>query len=136
MTLKINAANDLLVHRPPFQLRSLTVPMRWEVSRRHPYYLLAWECARDHHRRVPCDDEVDSRLRELALVHLAAIGVSGEPPDPGSRFSEIESKQLQPAWLSGAVHPITLRGLTALLIAALPQDVLGELSDLFLQASS
>jgi hypothetical protein len=110
--------------------------MRWEVSRRHPYYLLAWERAWDHHRRVACANEFDLRQRQLAIAHLAAIGVSGEPPDPTSSFSELESRQLLPAWLSGAVHPITLRGLAALLIAALPQDVLGELSDLFLQASS
>jgi len=130
-----DAAKDFLVHRPLFQLRSLPVPMRWEVSRRHPYYLLAWERARDHHRRVACADEFDLCLRQMALAHLAAIGVSGEPVDPASSFSELESNQLQPAWLSGAVHPVSLRGLTALLITALPQDVLGELSDLFLQAS-
>jgi hypothetical protein len=46
-----DAANDILVNRPPFQLRSLPVPVRWEVSRRHPYYLLAWERAGDHHGR-------------------------------------------------------------------------------------
>ena len=109
--------------------------MRWEVSRRHPYYLLAWERAWDHHRRVACTNEFDLRQRQLAIAHLAAIGVSGEPFDPASSFSELESGQLLPAWLSGAVHPITLRGLAALLIATLPQDVLGELSDLFLQAS-
>ncbi len=136
MPANSDAANDLFVHRPLFQLRSLPIPMRWEVSRRHPYYLLAWERARDHHRRVACADEFDLRLRQLALAHLAAIGVSGEPPDPASSYSAIESNELQPAWLSGAVHPITMRGLAALLIAALPQDVLGELSDLFLLASS
>jgi hypothetical protein len=130
------AANDLLVHRPLFQLRSLPVPVRWDVSRRHPYYLLAWERARDHYRRVACANELDLCLRQLAIAHLEAIGVSGEPPDPASAFSELESNQLQPAWLSGAVHPITMRGLAALLITALPADVLGELSDLFLQASS
>jgi hypothetical protein len=109
--------------------------MRWEVTRRHPYYLISWKLARDAHQEVSTTEELEKLMRQLALAHLSAIGVSGEPPDPATPFSELGAEKINLGWLSGAVHPITMRGLASLLMAVLPQDLLFELSGLFLQAS-
>ena len=34
-----------IVARPLFQLRSLPIRFRWEVTRRHPYYQVWWKAA-------------------------------------------------------------------------------------------
>jgi hypothetical protein len=66
---------------------------------------------------------------------LAQIGVSGRPPDPASDFNKLGENELQSAWLSGAVQPITLRGIAGLLMAALPKTSLCALSVLMFEAS-
>jgi hypothetical protein len=64
------------------------------------------------------------------------IGVSGEPPDPATEFATLDSGSLKSAWLSGAIHPISLRGLVGLLLAFLPKETLGDIGSLFTNASS
>ena len=115
-----------IVPRPPFQLRSLPIQYRWEVTRRHPYYQCFWLIARAHHRQEPLAHEAEKYFRHLAVAILAMIGVSGEPPHPATEFTDLGEADLQPGWLSGAVHPITLRGIVGLLIAALPKETLGH----------
>jgi hypothetical protein len=105
--------------RPLFQLRSLPIPMRWEVTRRHSYYQIFWKSAAAHYQGRPASSEVEEFLRQAAVTCLAAIGVTAEPPDPAREYGELESAGLEAAWLSGAVHPISLRGMAALLIASL-----------------
>lgn len=123
-----------LVRRPRYQLRSLPVPYRWEATRRHPYYLMSWRRAQAHYRQDETHDPVEPLLRLFAIIHLAAIGVSDLPPDPGTEFDQLESENLNPAWLSGAIHPISLRGLANLLIAALPKETLTHVGMLLVEA--
>jgi hypothetical protein len=63
------------------------------------------------------------------------IGVVGDPPDPATPFSDLDEDELKAAWLSGAIHPISLRGLVAISLSALPKATLGQLGLLFLEAS-
>ena len=63
------------------------------------------------------------------------IGVNGEPHDPSTPFSNLGESELNKAWLSGAVHPITLRGMAGLLLATLPKDTLGKLGSYFIEAA-
>jgi len=84
---------------------------------------------------MPCSDEGEAFLRQLALIHLGAIGVSGEPPDPEVAFAELDADKLHAAWLSGAVQPISIRGLAAGLLARLSQEASLFLVDLFLLTS-
>ena len=123
------------VARPQFQLRSLPIPTRWEVTRRHPYYLMFWETARRHIRGEFIENSVESLMGQAACAFLATIGVSGEPIDPGTSFEDLGKDELHNAWMSGAVHPITCRGLVGLLLAALPKETLGKLGDILKQAS-
>lgn len=114
-----------VICRPPFQLRALPILYRWEVTRRHPYYQDWWKTARSHHQNEPVRHPAEPYFRQAAVAILAAIGVSGAPPDPMTEFGELESENLNPAWVSGCVHPITLRGIAAILVAGLPKETLG-----------
>ena len=120
--------------RPAFQLRALPFRYRWEVSRRHPYYQDWWRFAKAHHRQDPVTDERELLLRPSAVAILGSIGVAGEPPDPATEFEQLDSAALNAGWLSGAVHPMTLRGMAALLIAALPRDIVGLVGLRFMTA--
>ena len=121
--------------RPLFQLRSLSIKMRWEVTRRHPHYQKLWKYSAAFHQNEPSStDEFEQLRRDAAVKILAGIGVSGEPPNPAIPFSELGEDDLNKAWLSGAVHPITLRGMAGILLACLSQESLGQLGAYFLEA--
>jgi hypothetical protein len=123
------------IARPMFQLRSLPIPMRWEVTRRNPYYSLLWQHARAEHRKEVITSVQEAAMRQIAVPMLGMIGVSGEPPDPATSFDALGAESLESGWLSGAVHPVTMRGLAAILLAALSKETLGHLGLLFVQAA-
>jgi hypothetical protein len=109
--------------------------MRWEVTRRNPYYDALWKLARAEYRREVTTDPREALFRQAAIAILGSIGVSGEPPDPATLFAELGVDELDQGWLSGAVHPVTMRGLAAILIAALPKEALRMLGNCFLTAA-
>ena len=88
-----------------------------------------------HHLGTPAGSEVEELFRQAAVSFLAAIGIGGKPPDPAQEFGELDSDKLNAAWLSGAIHPITLRGLAGLLIAALPKETVEDVGLLLVKAS-
>ncbi len=110
-----------IIRRPPNQLHDLPVRFRWEVSRRHPYYLVFWSNARLYRHSEPDTPAAQLQLRQAAMLMLGAIGVTGEPVDPAQSFEELDGGDLDPAFLSGTVQPMTLRSIAAMLIGALPQ---------------
>lgn len=124
-----------VVARPPFQLTSLPAQYRWEVTRRHPYYQQWWQLARDHHQNAPTSHQADESFRIAALTMLSSIGVSGEPPHPETDFEDLDANQVDTTWLSGAVQPMTLRGIASLLIAALPKETVGYVGMMLMEAS-
>jgi hypothetical protein len=67
----------------------------------------------------------------IASVVLSKIGVTGLPPSPDTSFAELGQADLNLAWLSGAVHPLTLRGLVGIALAWLPKDAAREVAELF-----
>ncbi|WP_166822550.1 hypothetical protein [Thalassoroseus pseudoceratinae] len=125
-----------VVSRPQFQLRSLPLAMRWEVTRRHPYYQTYWTGSRNYFRNEPITNHaIEAELRMRSVGILEAIGISGEPPDPATPFAELGESELQTGWLSGAAHPITLRGMAGLLLWALSRETLSSLGVLFSEAA-
>ena len=123
------------IKREPFQLRSLSIPMRWEVTRRHPIYQNYWQDSADFHRQEIIPTNPFEKLkRESAAKLLSLIGVSGEPPDPRTPFSKLGESELNKAWLSGAVHPVTLRGMAGILLATLPDSTLEYLGLYLIEA--
>lgn len=126
-----------LFWRPPLQLRSLPIETRWEVTRRHPSYFAYWKRREaadlfdDEQQIAVCQKFIDGS-RVLAL---RAIGVVPEVAvDPAIEFAELG--QLNPAWLSGAVHPTSMRGLASLLVSLLPKETLEALGCSFIRASA
>lgn len=120
---------DGLVRRPAGHLHDLPFDLRWEVTRRHPYYLGLWEVARlyrDHFQDLPPDRQVAAYAAMLVLV---GIGVTGRPVDPATTADEILRAD-DPTFLTATVQPVTLRAMVAALLTALPpaeQVVVGAL---------
>ena len=122
--------------RPSFQLRSLPINFRWEVTRRHPIYQAFWRsfefeigvCNETH-------QEFNRWIGKLSDFLLSAIGIASERPDPAIEFDQLEGECLKEAWLSGAVHPLTNRQLAALLIVSLPKETLGYVGQGMLYAA-
>lgn len=125
-----------LFWRPPLQLRSLPVETRWEVTRRHPSYSTYWKktAAADLFDDEEQIEECQKFMDESRVLALNAIGVVPEEAvDPALEFKELG--QLNPAWLSGAVHPTSMRGLASLLVSLLPKETLTSLGCSFIRAS-
>jgi hypothetical protein len=117
------AEEPWLVLRPASVLLDLPLAYRWEVTRRHPYYLRFWQLAHGRHHH-PSSDPQQRALEETAVAILLGIGVSGEPSAPGSSPESLGAGCLSQAWESGAVAPVTFRGLVSMLLADLPPELL------------
>lgn len=109
-----------LAVRPPEILANLAPRYRWEFTRRHPYYLVAWEEVRRRRHGEPVDDFVETLTGLVGEAALLAIGVSGEPVDPAIEFDDPAFGGNDPFLITGACQPVTLRALAILLMQALP----------------
>ena len=122
--------------RPKFQLRSLPINFRWEVTRRHPIYQAFWH---SFDFEIGLSDEThlvfNKWIGKLSDYLLGAIGIASERPNPALEFEQLEGACLKAAWLSGAVHPLTNRQLASLLMAVLPNEALGYVGQGMLQAA-
>jgi len=123
-----------IIPRPTTILMDLPVAHRWEVTRRHPYYLRFWQLAHQHHQHPSQDPDLKSQQATAALI-LQAIGIIDDPPHPGASAESLGAGQLSQGWVSGAVAPITFRGLAGMLLVGLPADARLELGQ-FLLASA
>ena len=109
-----------IVGRPPGQLHDYPVPVRWEVTRRHPYYLVFWDEALRYRRESPGDHSDRALLGLAAVMILGSIGVTGEPVGPETDFDRLIGGHTDPAFLTGSVQPISFRAVVAMLISGLP----------------
>ncbi|KAA0134461.1 hypothetical protein FYZ48_20425 [Gimesia chilikensis] len=121
--------------RPPYQFRSLSVPMRWEVTRRHAIYQIYWSDSFESLSDDPYLQELRLLMQSASTIILGMIGFSGPAIPPETDFNDIGCDPL-PTWMAGCVHPITFKGLVGILLRHLPSEVLSEIADLFQQASS
>jgi hypothetical protein len=129
------AGESWMVPRPPAILNELPVAFRWEVTRRHPYYLRFWQLAQRHHES-PSTDPVQRGLEQSAALILQTIGVTGSPPAPGAGPDELDMGSLSQAWESGAVAPLTFRGLVGMLLADLPPELLVQVGGLLAECGA
>lgn len=93
---------------------------RWEACRRHPYYLVFWSDALLYRQGATVSHPAQLLLRQAAMQMIGAIGVTGEPVDPAKSFEELGGCDLDPAFLSGAIQPMTLRSVAVMLTRLLP----------------
>jgi hypothetical protein len=106
-----------IVPRPPSRLHDYPVDVRWEVTRRYPYYLALWERASDY-RQGRADTSEQGLFAHAASLVLGGIGVTGVPIDPAIPAAEVTGAD--PAFLTGSVQPITMRAVVATLLTGLP----------------
>lgn len=129
------AERELLFFRPRDQLLALPLRYRWEFSRRNPYYLEYWQLARTYRATGPTNDDASNMLGMLAVGILHQIGVSGDPVDPATRFEELEVESADPAFLSGAIQPMTYRNMLTHFIGAFPLTDLAVIGNLLRTAA-
>lgn len=109
-----------ILPRPAGQLHDFPVSVRWEVTRRHPYYLAFWQNALLYRQNILGDDPAQALLRHAALFMLGAIGVTGKPVNPEVSFEHLLEGDCDPAFMSGSVQPMSFRSVVAMLINGLP----------------
>lgn len=102
-----------IITRPIEILFQLPVSLRWEYTRRHPYYLAFWRAAAAE--RI-ADDSLQALMQSAATQILRGIGVIGKHPDPGESADALGCQQLLKAWEDGSVAPLTYRGLICLFL--------------------
>lgn len=108
------------VLRPSGQLHDYPIEIRWEVTRRHPYYQALWKEALRYRQDHAEDTPERKLLGYAATLSLAGIGVNGEPMDPALPSSALNEPSQDQAFLSGSVQPMTLRSVAIMLLTALP----------------
>lgn len=108
-----------VVRRPPGHLLDYPVKLRWELTRRHPYYVALWEEARRYYQNPPGDSSGRRARGHAARLVLGAIGVHGVPVAPGTPFADLFGPGADPGFLCGSLQPVTFRGLAVLLLGQL-----------------
>jgi len=87
--------------RPKYQLRLLPLQLRWEVTRRHPYYQIFQPFAARFYEPGANANGQDDFLIQSAATELAAMGVRICPPHPKLSLEEFGDLP-NAAWLSGS----------------------------------
>jgi hypothetical protein len=119
-----------VVGRPPGQLYDYPIDVRWEVTRRHPYYQVFWREAKLYCSDQAGDEPARAQLRYAAFLILGAIGVAGEPLDPGTSTGELMANGIDSMFLTGAVQPLTFRAILSMLLRNLPRAECESVADL------
>lgn len=119
-----------LVPRTRDQLLEYPANFRWELTRRHPYYLALWELTAKYLRGELGADREELMDGYCAMHLLRMIGVSGTPEDPSKSFAELG----EPLMGSGTIQPMTIRAITIALIDALPPADLRALGAIMMLA--
>lgn len=124
-----------IVRRPTNQLRAFSAKNRWELTRRHPYYLHHWRAARPTPSIDFANDPDECMFHRLAMTYIGAIGVANETVDPQLEFHEFSGAGSQAtAWLYGTAHPLTCRAIFSLLVAVLPAETLARIGQLLCES--
>jgi hypothetical protein len=111
------------------QVLALTPEQRWEVTRRHPYYLKCWTRARSYHQHMLADPKPEPKGDGWALAEACAGVVRGlgvridnaDFPDPALDWNDPRHPWGGVGY--GAVVPMTPRELVLQLLARLPDAV-------------
>jgi hypothetical protein len=130
----VSGQPDDIVRRPIGQLHNLPIKMRWEITRRHPYYLTFWERAQRYHRGDLVGAEQQLLGYIATLVLGGGIGVFGEPVSPATPAMEITGNN--PSFLTGSVQPLTMRHLVSTILTGLPPADRAVVGSLLLNSGS
>ena len=112
-----SASGVHLVSRPRDPFLQLPLKLRWEVTRRHPYYLRFW-------KNAAASGDEPSALRDKARLLLLAINVVGIPADPATKFEELNGSHVNLSFLGGAIAPLTYRSFAIILAERLTSETM------------
>ena len=127
-----------IICRPKAVLDSLPIDYRWEFTRRHPYYLLFWEQAHKYYQApngIDLERMLERMAGQAAVMMLQAIGVTNDPIAPGAGSEELELSTVAKAWRTGALWPMTFRGLTGAMLMELPPEARAAIGQLLVQSA-
>ncbi|WP_020471426.1 hypothetical protein [Zavarzinella formosa] len=126
---------EWLMPKPIPELMRHTLTDRWELTRRHPYYLSFWHVA-GQPDILPDGEAGDTPQRRAARLVLAAIGIGGEYPPPETPAASLTGDSILGAvWDEGAIAPQSFRSLLNILLADLPPQACKEAGELLIRRS-
>jgi hypothetical protein len=114
-----------LIVRPPLHLDNYPMPIRWEATRRHPYYQALWKHAAPPSSGEGLGDKSGITGRENARLVLEQIGVRGVPLDPATPTDIVCGGES--SFLSNTLMPISPRWMALALATTLPPIEYGNL---------
>lgn len=113
-----NTAPGLLV-RDPQTILSLPPGLRWEVTRRHPSYVMSWEKAAQPDEQL---SPIAGLVRDATRAALHAIQVSEIYPDPALEATEAGFSDIDTVWQDGAIAPLQVNSILGALHMLLPPE--------------
>jgi hypothetical protein len=124
--------HERIVRRPPDVINGLSPPQQWEVTRRHPYYLLFWQQASSANE---ADSEAGQLLRDAARLILTAINFVGPPQPPSKSAEDLGITAQSGAFRHGAVSRVTVRSLVGMLASPVfPNETKRAIAELLLRS--
>ena len=72
---------------------------------------------------------------EAAVLMLNAIGVNGDPPAPGASLDAVEVSDLAKPWRTGAIWPMTFKGLVGAMLMELPPESRAAIGSFLVQSA-
>lgn len=121
--------------RPCGQLQQLPLRYRWEVTRRHPYYFNWW---RHFGSRSESSNQTpeERTLSNCAFALLRQIQVSSADYPPSTEFEVIVRAHPIPDWMTKGIELQTYSNLAEILISCMPSNLLREVGQIMIAASS
>lgn len=115
--------------RPWSALSGLPQDLRWEITRRHGYYVAFWDFDEIFEKAAATRDltEQERLVDALGSMVLKCIGYTGPSIDPSMSAQKIVQK-LFPLAMDDSIEPLTLRSLLRLLLIDLrfeEQNIIG-----------
>ena len=123
--------DNFIVGRPQGVLNELSPEHGWEVSRRHPYYIMFWKMA-----SLTETDEKSQYLRTAAQIILRVIGIANDPPPPSQTAEQVGFHNLPGAYKSGAIAPVQIGNLLRILMMNLAPETKRGFADFLRQSAA
>ena len=117
----------LMLRRPDLHLERLTLPFRWEATRRHPVYLQLWQVYRANECHTSPTTWETLRQNGDIVNACNAIRLISEPVDPTTDFDELTKTENGSLFFSSALQPVSVKGLLSSLTQSLSSDTLRQI---------
>jgi hypothetical protein len=121
----------MMLIRPDRHLERLTLQYRWEVTRRHPVYLLLWQTYQIMLTHSPPISWEQLRQSLDVINACNAIKMVSEPVDPSLSFEALRDEDASPLFFSNALQPVSVKTILGVVAGALSTPSLRRVADVF-----